>query len=176
MGTANCSSPARQQPVKLLPGGLGIVFKATFKSHYGKLCKIWCTGSPINSYNGNSRLMLEKVSRSCVHQYKDFSTHKTPGSCSPRPHKNLGCCFLQKGLHHPHSANIDMMMTDHSFSLLLCCVRPSEQGEMVSQLKAQQEARPAEQAACATCATWILQGHTPAAGTAPFHVPVMSYS
>lgn len=39
-GTANCSFPARQQPVKLLLGGLGIVFKATFKSQYRKLCKI----------------------------------------------------------------------------------------------------------------------------------------
>lgn len=40
MGTANCGFPACQQPVKLLLGGLGIVFKATFKSQYGKLCKI----------------------------------------------------------------------------------------------------------------------------------------
>lgn len=40
MGTANWGFPAGQQPIKLLLGGLGIVFKATFKSQYGKLCKI----------------------------------------------------------------------------------------------------------------------------------------
>lgn len=40
MGIANWGFPACQQPIKLLLGGLGIVFKATFKSQYGKLCKI----------------------------------------------------------------------------------------------------------------------------------------
>lgn len=55
--------------------------------------------------------------------------------------------------------NIDMMTTEHFFPCCSAVLNHQRQGEMVIQLKAQQEDRPAKQAACAVCATWILLRH-----------------
>lgn len=100
MGIANWGFPARQQPVKLLLGGPGIVFKATFKSQYGKLCKIGCVGSPIKTFNGNSGPVLEKVSGAAYTSTKrsaPIGHHSQPERTSSRsikPHRELlGCHF-----------------------------------------------------------------------------------
>lgn len=135
-GIANWGFPARQQPIKLLLGGPGIVFKGTFKSQYGKLCKIWCVGSPIKSFNGNSGPVLEKVSGAAYTSIKSsapvrhHSQSECTGSYSPKPHPELlGCCFLWRSLWCQvtvHTAgNIDITITDHFF-LPFLHVRPSE--------------------------------------------------